>query len=113
MLKPKPSATLHKKYLVPALRLAVYNFPEELAIWALHLAGVKAHSNTRLPSAQTEITILEPNGRPFGNISFESVHGQDKIWVIIDDVTGTSLFIRTIETYLTQVLGVTLPQETK
>lgn len=110
LLRPKKSSTVHKKYLVPALKLAVYHFPEELAVWALHLAGVEAHSNTRLPSAQTKIAILDPIGRPFGNISFESDHDQSMMWVIVDDVTATSFFINTIETYLTEVLGIVLPE---
>jgi len=112
LLKPKSTPTLHKKYLVPAQRLAVYDFPEELAIWALHFSGVKAHSDTHHPSKQTNIYILDQNGRQFGNISFEAAKTQGMVWVIINDVSRTAFFKTAIETYLTEVLGVTLPQET-
>jgi nickel-dependent lactate racemase len=109
LIKPKTDSTLHKKYLVPAQRLAVYEFPEELAFWALHMAGVKAHSNTRHPTKQTGIVILDPNARLFGDISFESAKSQNMVWVIVNDMTRTAFFAKAIETYLTEVLGVVIP----
>ncbi len=113
LLTKKLIPTLHGRYLVPARRLAIYDFPEELAIWAFHFAGVKAHSDTHHPSKQTNINILDENGRQFGSISFESAKSQDMVWVIICDVSKTGFFKSTIETYLTEVMGLTLPQETK
>lgn len=113
MLIKKTSPTLRGRYLVPAKRLAVYDFPEELAVWALHMAGAKAHSDTHDPKKQIGINILDPHGRHFGQISFEPAKSQDSVWVVISDLSRTGFFKQAIETYLTEVLGVILPQDTK
>ena len=113
MLIKKASHTLRGKYLVPAQRLAVYEFPEKLAFWALHMAGAKSHADTHDPHKQTDINILDQYGKHFGRISFEPAQSQSSVWVVIHDVTKTGIFKTAIETYLTEVLGVTLPQETQ
>ena len=106
LLKNKKEPTVHRKYFVPALRLRLYEFPEEFAIWALHFGGIKAHSNTHDPVKKTDISILDQYGRPIGNISFLPAKSQDMVIIVINDLSKTRMFIKAVENYLKEVLGV-------
>lgn len=109
MPKSNPLSSVTCQYLVPSKRLLVYDFPETLAIMALHFVGVKAHSNIHHPNKKVDIVIMDQHGLLFGEISYLPGDSPDTVLVVIKDQSQTGFFRQTIEKYLTEVLGVVLP----
>ena len=99
-----PKTTI-RRYLLPNKVLTNYLFPEELAIWSLHLAGIDAHSNTHSPTMKENIPILDQHGQPLGGVSFLEGRPEHTI-VIVSDSTFQQTLINAIEAYIEEVLGI-------
>lgn len=107
MPKGSPVLPRQKKYLVPVRKLADYEFPEELAFWAFKLAGQYVHSNTHSPIKKSNVDILDPIGRLIGTISYRPP-SNGNVCVTVVDKTPKEVFIKAIDTYLVDVLGINI-----